>query len=207
MGSVSHIRGDGPNNARRLGRTGARVRLALALVALGAAFGCSRMIAAESRSVETDVQLRQEAVIDIAPGGEWSSPLGQFPPTERIESDALRALGVKVVDPSLLDGVPMVETRRTPEGAYITQFGDALFLTQRPLETAPGRWTLRVPPDVRGSVRVVAVSIGGRVGLGVERPGDFARLSWSDEQWSYVFFDVGRRWGIERLVTLAESLR
>jgi len=53
----------------------------------------------------------------------------------------------------------------------------------------------------------VAVSINGRPGLGIERDGDFARLAWDDGDWRFVLFDVGDRWGVDRLVQLAESLR
>lgn len=184
---------------------------ALWILGLCASFGCGWFVAnqddAWSGNEELNPVVAHEATIDLAPAGEWSSHLGQFPPTERVQPEMLDALGIKSVDPSLLAGVSVVETRRTSDGSYVTQIGDSLFLTQRPLDLASTRWTLRVPPEARGRLRVAAVSINGHVGLAVEHPDNFARLAWSDSQWSFVLFDVGRRWGLERLVTLAESLR
>lgn len=184
---------------------------ALWILGLCASFGCGWFVAnqddAWSGNKELNPVVAHEATIDLAPAGEWSSHLGQFPPTERVQPEMLDALGIKSVDPSLLAGVSVVETRRTSDGSYVTQIGDSLFLTQRPLDLASTRWTLRVPPEARGRLRVAAVSINGHVGLAVEHPDNFARLAWSDSQWSFVLFDVGRRWGLERLVTLAESLR
>ena len=86
----------------------------------------------------------------------------------------LDALGIKSVDPSLLAGVSVVETRRTSDGSYVTQIGDSLFLTQRPLELASTRWTLPRSTRARGRLRVAAVSINGHVGLAVEHPDNFA---------------------------------
>lgn len=149
----------------------------------------------------------EEAVIDLTPKDDWRSPLGLFPPTEVIDQAQLSRLGVKMIDPAALDAALPIETRRTPDGSYITQIGEALFLTQRLRTSSTSTWTLRAPPGAEGTLRVVAVPIAGRTGLGIERPGDFARLAWSDGRWSYVFFDIGNEWGIERLVSLAESLR
>lgn len=185
-------------------RGGDRMRLALALLGLCLAGGCGWLPIVGTPS---PLSTREEAIIDLAPADEWHSPLGLFPPTEMIDPAQFSSLGVKIVDPTLLGDGTTIETRRTPDGAYMTQIGEALFLTQRPRSSASPSWTLRVPPGTKGSLRVVAISIAGHIGLGVERPGDFTRLAWSDGRWSYVFFDIGHEWGIERLVALAESLR
>lgn len=183
------------------------MRFAAAILGLFIAAGCGGLLVLGRPAPPFATGVQHEAVIDLAPSDPWQSPLGLFPPTEWIEPERFRFLGVKQIDRSLLGDEWPIETRRTPDGAYLTQIGEALFLTQRPRFSSPAAWTLRVPPGTAGRLRVVAVAIDGRIGLGVERAGDFARLAWDDGDWSFVLFDVGCKWGIERLVPLAASVR
>src|SRR5690606_12416347 len=187
------------------------VALLVGLVLLGVvasiAGGCSKAPADNGVASSRSSRPVQEAVIDLSSAGHEQSHLGPFPPTEVVSPERFRSMGVKAIDRSLVGDGVFVETRRTPDGSFITQIGDALFLSQRASESSPSVWTLRVPPDREGQIRVVAVSINGRPGLGIERDGDFARLAWDDGDWRFVLFDVGDRWGVDRLVQLAESLR
>lgn len=147
-----------------------------------------------------------EARIELGPLREQRSPLGVFPPTEVIDEERRQALGVRRVSPAALPPGLLVETRLAPDGAYITQIGDVLFLTQRELTARPGAWTLRVPPATQGALRVTAATVEGWAALGIERPGEFARLEWTDGRHSFVFFDMSGAWGINRLIELAHRL-
>ena len=147
-----------------------------------------------------------EAVLDFSHQRDRRPSLGIFPPTEVVAPERLSALGVKRVRQGLLPEGLFVETRRAPDGAYVTQYGDDLFLTQRLLAARSSRWTLLVPQGTAGTIRVGAARVGEATALGVERAGEFARLEWTDGEWSYVFFDVSGAWGIERLLELARSL-
>lgn len=147
-----------------------------------------------------------EAVIDLSPPKEGRSSLGIFPPTEPVPEERLRSLGVRRVAPGALPSGLWVETRRAPDGAYITQYGEDLFLTQRSLAARPVPWTLLVPEAAQGKLRVAAFLIRGEPALGIERPGEFSRLEWTEGRFRYIFFDVSGAWGIERLAELARGL-
>lgn len=174
----------------------------LAMVLAGALWG------AQAATPGGEAPASVEAVIDLAPGYEKRSSLGIFPPTEVVSAEARRALGIKEVPEEALPPGLFIETRRGPDGAFVTQFGDDLFLTQRTREDSREPWTLRVPHGARGTLRVVAAALGeSAVGLGVERPGEFARLEWTDGPWRLVLFDVSGGWGLDRLVELARAVR
>lgn len=131
---------------------------------------------------------------------------GLFPPSHTVAQKNWSELGIRVpqyVPPHLQDA--MIEVRSGPRGAYLVAIGDEIFLTHRPIDDKTP-WTLYVPEDTKGPIHIVSTLIDTRAALGIERPGEFARVTWSDGRWHYVLFSpVGHT--LETLFSVGQSLR
>ncbi len=188
------------------------VALLVGLVLLGVvasiAGGCSKAPADNGVASSRSSRPVQEAVIDLSPAGHEQSHLGPFPPTEVVSPERFRSMGVKAIDRSLVGDGVFVETRRTPDGSFITQIGDALFSFSEGERKLPGRLDPARAARCRGTDP-------GRGGFDQRAPGTRNRTRWGTSpgspgmngDWRFVLFDVGDRWGVDRLVQLAESLR
>lgn len=148
-----------------------------------------------------------EATIEFGyPRERGQSLLGIFPPTHVVDPANWAKLGIRVPRrlPPELVGAP-IEVRAGVAGAYLITIGESLFLTQRPVDDRP-HWRLQVPSGQRGAIRALATTVGGQVALGLESPGHFARLTWSDGRWNYVLFTPGV-YDLETLRWVGASLR
>lgn len=131
---------------------------------------------------------------------------GIFPPSHVVAPKNWAELGIRVPQylPPHLDR-SAIEVRSGPRGAYLVTVGDEFFLTHRPVDDKSD-WTLFVPHDWTGPLHIVSRMIDTRVALGIESPGEFARITWSDGRWNYVLFSpVGH--SLETLFTIGDSLR
>lgn len=131
---------------------------------------------------------------------------GVFPPSHVVAKNNWSELGIRVPQrlPDYLQDEP-IEVRSGPRGTFLVTIGDDIFLTHRPIDDKSD-WTLYVPKDATGSIHIVSGMIDTRVALGIESPGQFSRITWSDGRWHYVLFSpVGH--SLETLFAIAASLR
>lgn len=144
-------------------------------------------------------------IIDLSPTPPEQSPFGTFPPTEIVDHAQARRQGVKL--PTVeIDGWA-IEIRKTPDGVFVTQLGERIFLTQMPIQADGSPWRLRVPQGARGEIHVASATVHSMPALGVSRPGEFTRLSWHDENFHYILVDFGGRWDLDEAIKIARSLK
>lgn len=139
-------------------------------------------------------------------GRRQPSMLGVFPPSHVVDQKNWSELGIRVPKwlPQYLQEAP-IEVRSGPRGSYLVSIGQELYLTHRPV-TEASEWTLYIPKESQGPLHIASTLIDTRAALGIERPGEFARVTWQDGRWHYTLFSpVGH--SLEALFAIGASLQ
>ncbi len=141
-----------------------------------------------------------------AEGRRPPSMWGVFPPSHVVDPRNWSELGIRV--PTYLPAhlkASDIEVRTGLKGSYLVSIGDEIYLTLRPVDTKAD-WRLLVPKEYEGPIHLVSTAIDTQVAIGLEIPGDFARVAWSDGRWHYVLFSpIGHT--LTTLLTVGASLR
>lgn len=156
---------------------------------------------------EQSAGLQERVTLQInSEGRRPPSMWGVFPPSHVVDPSNWSELGIRVPEylPMHLEHAN-IEVRTGLQGSYMVSIGDEIFLTHRPVDDKSD-WTLLVPKEYEGPIHLVSTAIDTQVALGLEIPGDFARIAWSDGRWHYVLFSpVGH--SLETLFAVGSSLR